>query len=544
MSGQTRETELHRNPFNVLGASTRDSRTRILELAEERSLLLDEAVCQRARSELTAPRTRLGAELGWLPGVSPGKACAAIEKLEDPNWDAVGLPPLARANVLASRLPADGVDGIVKAIKDLAEVADEIDVDEVLRDINEDRALAEIPKVTDRDAVDQEILSRRRAYLDYAKGLLDGLPTPRLVEVVNEVAEFATSGGADHGGALVEDIVGVYEVACQGFIEGEAKNVETLLSRILVHTADGNGSIKDTVRDLRAVLNNYSNVIRPIQLISRSKGIDHPSSRELAYSIRGAALELNNTHNLSEVSNDLTKMLQAKFDLLTEFAEHVSQDAEALKGILESRREAQANKEKWEQSLSYATEIGVVFSEKLHMSADGGVSWRGQTIPFEDISWIRWGGTRHSVNGIPTGTTYDIHLGSEAGRSMNIHTRKQEVFTEVVDRLWRGAGVRIAIDYARHVKGGGVLRFPNLVIEDRGLIITRKRMFKADEDIRLTWDKVRIWDSSGNFCIGDRNDTSLYVALSYLGHPNTVVLENMLRTFWKSSSPNLGSLAE
>lgn len=127
---------------------------------------------------------------------------------------------------------------------------------------------------------------------------------------------------------------------------------------------------------------------------------------------------------------------------------------------------------------------------------------------------------------------------------MNIHTRKQEVFTEVVDRLWRGAGVRIAIDYARHVKGGGVLRFPNLVIEDRGLIITRKRMFKADEDIRLTWDKVRIWDSSGNFCIGDRNDTSLYVALSYLGHPNTVVLENMLRTFWKSSSPNLGSLAE
>jgi hypothetical protein len=51
------------------------------------------------------------------------------------------------------------------------------------------------------------------------------------------------------------------------------------------------------------------------------------------------------------------------------------------------------------------------------------------------------------------------------------------------------------MDYARHVKGGGVLRFPNLVIEDRGLIITRKRMLKKDEDIRLTWDKVKIWDS-------------------------------------------------
>lgn len=515
-----------------------------MELAEERSLLLDEAVCQRARSDLTAPRTRLGAELGWLLGVSPAKAAEAIEKLDDPKWDAAGLPPLARANVLASRRPADDVDGIVKAIRNLAEVADEIDVDEVLRDVNEDRELADIPKVTDRDAVDQEILARRRAYLDYAKDLLDGLPTPRLVEVIKEITEAATSGGKDHGSALVEDLVGVYEVACQGFIEGEGKNVETLLSRILVQTADGNGSIKDTVRHLRVVLDNYSNVIRPIQLISRSKGIDHPSSRELAYSIRGAALELNNTYNLSEVSNDLTNMLQAKFDLLTEFVEQVSQDAIALKGIIESRREAQANKEKWEQSLSYDTEIGVVFSEKLQMSATGGVSWRGQTIRFEDISWVRWGGTRHSMNGVPTGTTYDIHVGSERGGSINIRMRKQEIFTEVVDRLWRGAGVRIALDYARHVKGGGVLRFPNLVIEDRGVVITRKRMFKADEDVRLTWDKVRTWDSGGNFCIGDRNDTSLYVALSYIGHPNTVVLDNMLRAFSKSSSPSLGSLAD
>lgn len=543
MSEPVREPELHRNPFHLLGVSTRDSRARIMELAEERSLLLDETECQRASSDLIAPRTRLGAELAWLPGVSPAKALAAIDNLRDPDWDTSGLPPLARANVLASKPPLNENDAIVKAIADLAEVADSIDVEEVMRDVNEDREVAGIPKVTDCDVVDQELSARRRAYCEYAMGLLDRLPTSRLVRAMNEVTNLATSCGADHGQRLIEDLVGVYEVACQGFMEGEAKNVESLLSRMIVQTAEGNGSIKDTVRDLSGVLNNFSNVIRPIQLISKARGIAHPASRELAYAIRGTALELNNTYNLSEVSNDLTQMLQHSFGFLTEFAEYVDQDAEALKGILESRREAQANAEKWEQSLSYSADIGVVFPDKLEISAKSGVRWRGRTIRFEDVSSIRWGGTRHSVNGIPTGATYDIHIGSETD-SMTIHTRKHEVFGEAVDRLWRGAGVRIAMDYARRVKGGGVLRFPNLIIEDRGLVITRKRVFKKDEDIRLTWDKVRIWDSGGNFCVGDRNDTSLFVALSYLGQPNIVVLERMMRAFWKSSSPNFGSLAD
>ena len=350
MSEPVREAELHRNPFYVLGASTRDSRARIIHLAEERSLLLDEAACQRASSDLIAPRTRLGAELAWLPGVSPAKALATIENLSDPDWDTSGLPPLARANVLVSKPPPSGNDAIVTAIANLAEVEDSINVDEVLRDINEDREVAGIPKVTDRDVVDQELSARCRVYCDYAKGFLDGLPTSHLVQVVNEVADLGTSYGTDHSSRLVEDLVGVYEVACQGFMEGEAKNVEALLSRIMAQTAEGNGSIKDTIRDLRGVLKNFAYVTRPIQLVSRVKGVDHPASRELAYSIRGAALELNNTHNLSEVSNDLTQMLQSEFGLLTEFAEHVSQDAEALKEILESRREAQANAEKWNRA--------------------------------------------------------------------------------------------------------------------------------------------------------------------------------------------------
>jgi hypothetical protein len=44
-----------------LGVTTRDDRRRIVELAEEKSLELDHEVCQKARSDLTNPRTRLSA---------------------------------------------------------------------------------------------------------------------------------------------------------------------------------------------------------------------------------------------------------------------------------------------------------------------------------------------------------------------------------------------------------------------------------------------------------------------------------------------------
>ena len=102
---QLPETKLHENPFWILSASTRDNRQRIVELAEEKALVLDPDVCQRARATLTTPRPRLSAEVSWLPGVSPNRAWQIATALRggfvDPVIDA-GLPPLARSNILSA----------------------------------------------------------------------------------------------------------------------------------------------------------------------------------------------------------------------------------------------------------------------------------------------------------------------------------------------------------------------------------------------------------------------------------------------------------
>ena len=97
--------DLLHNPFHILNASPRDNRRRIMELADERSLLLDSSESLEARSTLTTPRKRLAAEVAWLPGIGPkraGELLSLLESLPAELFAVDKLSPIARANLLAA----------------------------------------------------------------------------------------------------------------------------------------------------------------------------------------------------------------------------------------------------------------------------------------------------------------------------------------------------------------------------------------------------------------------------------------------------------
>lgn len=540
------ESFLHRNPFHILGACTRDNQSRLVELAEERSLELDPDVCQQARADLVNPRSRLAAELSWLPGVSPRRAAQVMENIGDKasTSSTSELPPLAKANVLAARMeifvlePYSATDYLLE----MAAATNEIDAASVLRDVNEDRSVAGVPSIKDVDVLEGELAARRRHYRDVSRDQLDRLLSSDLVRVTSKLIMMTTVNGEHPAGQFAEDVVAAYETGVQEFIRVESENVSKLIERIRAEVPANDGRLEKSITILCKILANWHQVVKPVQMICRANGVGHRASQEVAFAVRSLGIDLFNEHDLIDESAKITACLKREFAFLPEFSERITEDAASLDEIKARQERAQKQKEEFEESLTLSVDIGAVFKDRLWISVRG-ISYKQQFFGLESITRMRWGGTRHSVNGVPTGTTYEIHLGTAAA-SMSINLRNDTTYQDIIDRLWRGVGVRLAIEAVDRLKKGGQLNFPGAVIEDRAITLVRHHLFKANEQVRLDWSQVHIWNAAGCFCIGMKGDKKVYATLSYTTVDNVVVLENMIRAFFKNDKLNLSSLAD
>ena len=540
-------TALHQTPFAILNVTTRDDRRRIVELAEEKSLELDHDVCQKARSDLTNPRTRLSAEIAWLPGVSPRRASQLVEGL---LHDALavreesGLPTLAHLNLLAAAFEAvdseHDAEDLASFIQEVAYLVDEIDPEDVLRDINEDRAVSGFPEVRALDQIEAELAERKRYYRSAIKDALDRLPPTTLVQVMTDTVEGVTLGGEDHAPELIDDLVDSYEVETQGFLQKEAENVHKLIKAARDSANSGEAAVKPYVDKLDAVARNWDKVAQPIQLSAKARGIDHEASRDLAYEIRSLAIDLFNTHDMLTQSQRLTGLLQELFAELPEVSERVEQDADALADIFHERKQAVARRDEWAREITYRAEIGVMFKDTLSISPDG-ISWKGQSFSLDSITRVRWGGVRHSVNGVPTGTTYTIAFGDKRSEAV-VELKKEDIYSKFIDKLWRAVCVRLLGEMLEALKDGRDLYFGDALLHDDGITLVKHKFLGANERVRCTWGQVQIWNADGSFCIGSKDDKKTNVGISYIHVANTHILEQLIRMAFKK--PGLRRLSE
>lgn len=531
-------TALHQSAFAVLGVTTRDNRKRIVELAEEKSLELDHDVCQKARSDLTNPRTRLSAEIAWLPGVSPRKATQLVENLlNDPMAirEESGLPTLAHLNLLAAAFEAvDGehdADDLAGFIMEAAYLAEELAPEEVLRDINEDRAVSGFPEVRALDQIEAELTERKRYYRGAIKNALDRLPPMTLIQVMTETVDGVTSGGEDHAPGLIDDLVDSYEVETHGILQKEAENVHKLIKAARDHAGSSEAAVKPYVDKLDAVARNWDKIAQPIQLSSKARGIDHEASRDLAYEIRGLAIDLFNKHDMLAQSQRLTGLIQELFSEVPEISDRAEEDADALADIFQQRKQAAARHGEWEREITYRAEIGVMFKDTLSISPHG-VSWKGQNFPLDSITRVRWGGVSHSVNGIPTGTTYTIAFGNRNSEAV-VELKKQDIYTTFLDKLWRAVCVRLLTEMLEALKDGRDLHFGDALLHDDGITLVKRKFLGSNEKVRCSWGQVHVWSADGSFCIGAKDDKKVNAGISYIHGANTHILEQAIRMAFK-----------
>lgn len=531
-------TDLHQSPFAILGATIRDDRRRIVELAENKSLELDYDVCQKARGDLTNTRTRLNAEMAWLPGVSPRRAEQCLQKLlNDPMAirEEFGLPTLSSLNLQSAAFSAvdedHDPDDLVDFIVNFAYLAEDLDAEELIRDINEERAVSGFPQINSITQVESELLERRRYYRNTVKDCLNRLPPRSLISVMTRLLEETTYGGEEHAPHLVDDLVDSYETETQGVLEAEADNIQKLLDSANRAAPTGEAATKPIIDNLLEVARNWDSIAQPIQLSAKARGIDHIPSMEIAYSIRGLAIDLFNEYGMLEQSRRLTTLLQELFVELPEVSEHLESDADALADIASARAQAEANRAQWERDIAYQVDVGAVFKETLSISSTG-ISWKGKNYPLEAITRIRWGGVRHSVNGIPTGTNLTVAFGDRSSEAV-VNIRRKETYGTFVDKLWRAVGVRLISEMMEDLKTGRTITIGAAVIHDDGVLLEKHKFWGANEKVKCSWSQVKIWSADGSFCIGSKQDEKTYVALSYIDVANTHLLEQIIRMAFK-----------
>ncbi|MNU57344.1 hypothetical protein D3C71_464640 [compost metagenome] len=532
------KSQIQQSPFALLGVTTRDDRRRIVELAEEKSLELDHDACQKARSDLTSPRTRLSAEMAWLPGVSPRKASQLMSALlADPMSirEESGLPVLAHLNLIAAAFEAvddnDSADDVAEFIQEMAYLVEDLSPDQVLRDINEDRSLSGFPEIKGVDQVEAELSELKRYYRNAIKDALNRLPPASLVAAMTVAVDGTTSGGEDHAPELIDDLVDSYSVETQGFLQKEAENAQKLIKAARASANLGETLVKPIVDKLEAVARNWDKVAQPIQLSAKARGIEHEPSHELAYSIRSLAIDLFNEHDMLIQSQRLTGLIRELFAELPEVSERVEQDAEALSDIFQNRMSAEAQKKEWALDITHQAEVGVMFKDILSISPDG-ISWKKQHFPLETVTRLRWGAVRRSLNGIPTGTTYTLAFGDNRSEAV-VELRKESTYSTFLEKLWRAVVIRLLTELLETLQAGNEVRFGEATIRDDGVTLVKHKFLGANEPVRCSWGQVHIWSADGAFCIGAKDDKKTYVGLSYIHAANTHVLEQAIRMAFK-----------
>lgn len=531
-------TSLHRNPFHVLGATTRDGRSRIVELAEDRSLIESEEACRDAQNALINLRGRLSAEMAWFPGVSPRKAAEVVDGTSALSIiTAKGeLPPLARANALSSMLEVPTAHEepakLATLLLKLSEAVEETDLPGVLRDINEDRSVAGYQPVRDLDLVVAEFEVRKRAYRNSVRDIVDRLPSKVIVKLIDYLVVKSTDGGKLHVPAVVQDLVDVYEIGSRTFAERETENIAALVNRARAAFPHGEDAVLKVYEDIERAAVNFNVVMKPIQVVSEANGIDHSPSANVAIMIRSLAIDAFNDRDFYILPVRITDFLLQNFPRIGEVKDQVAVDAEHLKAAAERKRKAEEDKAQFDRELEYSAKIGVLFTDRVAISS-AAFEWQNNRYALDAITRLRWGGTRHSVNGIPTGTSRMIVVGDAASTCV-VNLRNETVYDNLVQRLWRSVGFRLLVGYVQTLRDGGRLTFPNCIVRDDGVTLSRRGWMGKKEVEVLGWNDVNVWSSNGNFCIGKKADPKFHAAMSYQKDDNTVVIENLIRGFFKS----------
>lgn len=534
--------------FWVLGASSRDNRARLLELADDLSEGDEVNRRSSARTELTSPRLRLRAELRWLPGVSPSRAVGLVKQtLQGPvaTHAVQGLQPLPAVNVLVSGLVSTAnldLEELDRQVLDIAELAEQVTPESVFARINEDRSVAGISQLASPQVVATELDAWRADTTSELAAVLRTLTFDTRIATLTSAIEDGTAFGGEHGPSMLHDLADLLAVDARDPMTERAARV---LSECAVVRRMGEFRLTDPeviaqVEWLEKELASWDAVAQPFQLSAQARGREHDASRELGFAVRSVAIDLYNEAGLSGAAERITKLVKEVFAELNLVAAKVDDDLAALASLKEAAEKRGAEQRAWEAAIRYEGTYGLIAKERVGVSA-AGVRFNKRLIALSDVKTVRWGATNHSLNGIPTGTTYSIFVAGSRD-TLQIDCRAEDVFKGMVNSLHRAVLWRLAVELVTSLRAGQQVTFGSAVVVDTGVWLIKKRIFARDEQQLFSWDRIALLSENGAFVFRVATDAGFSASMPYLSTDNVHVLESVVRRLWKQGGDTLSGV--
>ena len=202
-----------------------------------------------------------------------------------------------------------------------------------------------------------------------------------------------------------------------------------------------------------------------------------------------------------------------------------------------------------EQEINYEAKWGILNKQELTISPEAMEEklkslffFRSRTrIPLDTISRIRWGVTRTYVNGIRANTTYSIFVGTDSDY-MDLAPSRKKQYEEIIERLWSAVGIRLLNQMLEGLRDGERYRFGSAVVDDYGVELERRHVFRENEREHCSWTELRIEDANGSFYIWKADDKTARVRLKYGEEDNVHVLAAAMRELWEDISPRMSDL--
>ncbi|WP_089138975.1 hypothetical protein [Vibrio rumoiensis] len=527
------------NPFNLLNASVRDDKSTLIDLAEDYSLVNDDDLGGKYVNDLTSPRRRLSIEISWLLGISENVIKNLINNIDDVEFiiSSNGFNALSRANLLASsieRLSKIDKELSIKLITELSKMSESIFSDEIKVLINQERKYSSLLMVESLEDIESELENRKKYYKKASINLLDCFSSSEIVEIITKIIVTETNNGSKYCGELIQEVIGYYELKAQQFLKEEEGNIDILLSTIDDNLKDGlsESVMSIYIEELINVLKNWDLIAQPIQILYMSKGLKHEMSNNLAYKIRNLSLKLFNEYDYVKLTQRLGYTLQQVFEEDFEFKEKADQDLSDINDILHDRELSEEDREKFSKAITYEVEIGMAFKNRFTITPDI-IEWKNTITKITDIQYIRWGALSSN-----SGTEYFIAFGHK-DLTQEIKLRKKTIFSEIIDRLMKTAGIHILAKYMEAFKNDENISIGGVIVNDYGVQLRKSKMFSKDESEFVAWHNVEVFSRNGNFVINKIGNRKMNCALPYLNVNNVHILEAIIRMKFKKPGVRL-----